>query len=73
MSVTNRVREARLAAGLSVSELARRARVARQTLIWIEQAPEHNPHVETMSRIAAELGCEMGDLYRSSATEKVAV
>lgn len=52
--VTNKVRELRLAAGLTQQELADKAEATRQTIIAIE-AQKYSPSLELAFRIAREL------------------
>ena len=53
-----RVRERRLAAGLSQSELARRSRMTRKCIGEIERGTS-NPTLETMVLVAAGLRCDL--------------
>lgn len=60
--VTNTVRAAREAAGLTQVELSRRLGVTRQTLIAIEQG-RYSPTLELAFQIARELGLALDDLF----------
>lgn len=61
-----KVRRARMAAGLSQVELARRARVSRQALGAIESG-EYQPSVAVALRIARELGESVESLFGDGA------
>lgn len=63
LPVVNRVRERRLAAGLSQAELARRAGVTRQAVNAIELG-RVAPGVGVALRLAETLGCQVEDLFR---------
>lgn len=56
MRLRNRVRPSRQGQGLSQAELARRARVSRQTLSNIEQDNGYEPRSDVMRRLAETIG-----------------
>jgi transcriptional regulator with XRE-family HTH domain len=59
-----RVRELREAAGISVTDLCKRAGVARQTLIGLELGYEDQamPRLRTLTAIAKALGKDLPEL-----------
>jgi putative transcriptional regulator len=61
--VHNRIRELRLAAGLSQQELADRAGVTRQTINAIEQE-KYSPTLELAFRLAREFGVGFEEVFR---------
>lgn len=60
--VTNRLRERRLAAGLSQGDLAARTKITRQALYAIEMN-QYLPGTELALRLASILGCMVEDLF----------
>jgi transcriptional regulator with XRE-family HTH domain len=66
-----RLRELRLAAGLTQAALAQRARVTTETVARLERAVRSrasanvNPSLDTLSRLAGALAVEVADLLRS--------
>ncbi|MDI3298016.1 MAG: substrate-binding domain-containing protein [Bacillota bacterium] len=61
-ALRNRLRQQRLAAGLSQQELARRAGLSRQTVSGLE-AGRYAPGVEAALRLARALACRVEDLF----------
>ena len=61
--VRNRIRELRLAAGLSQQELAVRVGATRQTINAIEQE-KYSPSLELAFRIAQAFGVAFEDVFR---------
>jgi len=61
--VRNRIRELRLAAGLSQQELAVRVGATRQTINAIEQE-KYSPSLELAFRIAQAFGVGFEDVFR---------
>lgn len=59
----SRVRELRLAVGLSQAELARRAGITRQAIGGIESG-SYVPNTAVALRLARALGCSVEDLFR---------
>ncbi|MDX6742763.1 helix-turn-helix domain-containing protein [Actinocorallia sp. A-T 12471] len=59
--IGRRIRDLRTARGISLSELAQRARVGKATLSALE-AGTRNPTVETLYAITAQLGVPLGAL-----------
>src|SRR5262245_1948802 len=66
------VRRIRVARGLSLSDLARRAGVAKATLVGLESG-RGNPTVSTLAALAAELGVAVTTLLRDPAAPTVHV
>lgn len=58
LAVTLAVRWARKHAGLSQTELARRAGLSQPVVARLED-PDHNPTIETLERVAAALGTRL--------------
>lgn len=56
-----RVRAIRLSKGLTQKQLAERAEVERLQIIVIERGTS-NPKLETMTKVAAALGCQIHEL-----------
>lgn len=54
---------------MSQQKLAEASGVAQQTISKIESGDSTNPGIETMYRLAAGLGCELGDIYKPEAQE----
>ena len=61
----NKVKEYRLRAGLTQSELAKKAGFSRQTIINIEKGHKKYSHWWTMKCIADALGATVEDLFLS--------
>jgi len=59
--IGRRITRLREAQGLSKAELARRAKITRATLVWIEDG-SHLPTVATLGRLARALGVKVKDL-----------
>lgn len=59
-----RLLELRLRAGLSQSQLARKANIGEQQITRWERE-KHTPSATAVGVLAAALGCEVGDLYVS--------
>ena len=70
--VAENVRRVRVARGLSLSDLARRAGVAKATLVGLESG-RGNPTVSTLAALAAELGVAVTTLLRDPAAPTVHV
>jgi len=70
--VAENVRRVRVARGLSLSDLARRAGVAKATLVGLESG-RGNPTVSTLAALAAELGVAVTALLRDPAAPTVHV
>lgn len=64
--VRNRIRELRMAAGLSQQELAERVGATRQTINAIEQE-KYSPSLELAFRIARTFGVGFEDVFRFGA------
>lgn len=60
--VTNTIRQAREAAGLTQAEVARRVGVTRQTLIAIEQG-RYSPTLELAFQLARVFGVPLDELF----------
>jgi transcriptional regulator with XRE-family HTH domain len=60
--LATRIRDRRLAAGMSLSELACRAGVSKSHLSRLENAHSHRPGFEVIARLAAALGTTPADL-----------
>lgn len=56
------LRQEREKKGISQPELARMSGVSQQAISLIESGERKNPGIETMSALAAALGCGLGDL-----------
>lgn len=63
MRLHNRGREIRLAKNLTVTEVARRAGVTRQTVLNVELRQDYNPSADTMRRYADAIGETLGDVF----------
>ncbi len=63
ITIINRVRERRLARGLTQEELAALAGVSRQSIIAIERG-RYVPSLPLALRLAAIFGCATDDLFR---------
>lgn len=61
--VTNTIRAAREAAGMTQAELARRIGVTRQTLIAIEQG-KYSPTLELAFQLARVFGVGLDELFQ---------
>lgn len=68
-TVAANIRRLREASNVSLSELARRSGVGKATLSSLE-AGSSNPTIQTLSSLAAALGCSLGDLIAEN-TPKV--
>ncbi len=62
MSIGDRIRTARKAAGLSQEELARRAGMSLKGMGDIERGLIPDPHYSSLSKIANGLGVPIGEL-----------
>jgi DNA-binding XRE family transcriptional regulator len=65
----NRLREERMAQGVSVTELKRRSGVSRQTIYTIENEPAYTPLGSVMANLANALGVEIGDIFSRETPE----
>lgn len=65
----NRVQAEREAQGVSITDLARRSGVSRQTIYSIESDPLYEPMGSSMARLATALDREIGDLFQSEPVE----
>ncbi len=63
ITIVNRVRERRLARGLTQEDLAALAGVSRQSIIAIERG-RYVPSLPLALRLAAIFGCPTDDLFR---------
>ncbi len=63
------VRAARIAAGLSVAELSRVSGVPPRTIYRVEAGGRRGPHMGTLRRLAAALGCAPADLLVTPAKD----
>lgn len=64
MSVTNRIREWRMAASpMTQAELAQRCGVTRQTIIALE-AGKYSPSLELAFKLAAALGRSLDEVFQ---------
>ena len=59
----NRVRERRLALGITQTELARRCGLVRQTVSQVERIAGYRPTAVVCLRIARALGCDVAELF----------
>lgn len=59
----NRLQAEREARRVSITDLARRSGVSRQTIYSIESDPGYMPLGAVMARLATALGVEIGDLF----------
>ena len=59
----NRLRQIRLEKGMTISELARRAKVTRQTIYNIEGDPNAGVSYRVMARIALAMGVKASDIF----------
>jgi transcriptional regulator with XRE-family HTH domain len=59
MDLSRRVRELRYAKGWGPEELAKRAKISRDTLYHIERGGTHKPQRRTLQRIAQALGVSL--------------
>jgi DNA-binding XRE family transcriptional regulator len=59
----NRIREFRERLGLSQRAFAQRVGVPEDTLIRLDGNPCAAPRMDTATRIAKALGCEVADLF----------
>lgn len=59
----NRLRETRLAKGVSLSELARKSGVCRATLYKIENGNAEARTTRTLQKIAQALGVHVTDIF----------
>lgn len=59
----NKVRDKRVDVGMSVSELARRARVSRQSIYLIENGTTKNVSGQVMLAIADALRCDEREIF----------
>jgi len=65
--IGSRIHQLRLEKGLSLSELAERANVAKSYLSHIEKDPQANPSVQFLEKISAVLGVSLQTLIQSHA------
>ena len=63
-----RIRELRLAAGLTQAELARRTGIHRPNIARVE-AGRHTPSLETLSRIAVAIGIPTSRVFTAPLAE----
>lgn len=59
----NRLQAERESQGVSITDLARRSGVSRQTIYSIESDCEYTPLGAVMARLATALNVEIGDLF----------
>jgi transcriptional regulator with XRE-family HTH domain len=62
LTTPEKVREARLNAGYSQSELAKLAGVSQSSIAMIETGERTNPHPRTLRKLAEALGIEVREL-----------
>ena len=62
MDIGSRIKAARLAAGLSQEDLARRADMSIKGMSYIERGHIEDPHISSLRKIARALGMEVGEL-----------
>jgi transcriptional regulator with XRE-family HTH domain len=61
-TIGQRIRAARLAAGLTQEQLSAKSGVSQPTISALETSDIIQPTVRTLVRLAAGLGCEVGEL-----------
>lgn len=59
----NRLKQVRQEKGITIAELARNAKVTRQTIYNIEGDPNANVSSRVMSRIALAIGVKASDIF----------
>lgn len=59
----NRIRDERLGRGWTITYLAGKADVTRQTIHTLENDPHYTPRGAIMVRIAAAFGCNLSDIF----------
>lgn len=64
--VRNRIRDLRLARGVTQAELANRCEVTRQTIIALE-AGKYSPSLELAFRLARALGRDLEEVFQFDA------
>ena len=62
MSIGQRIRTAREAAGLRQAEVARRAAMMPQEICDLEADRRPDPRLSTLERLAAAIGCDLAAL-----------
>jgi putative transcriptional regulator len=67
--VQNRIRDLRLARGVTQAQLAKECEVTRQTIIALE-AGKYAPSLELAFRIARALGHDLEDVFQFSEEKK---
>jgi transcriptional regulator with XRE-family HTH domain len=66
-TTAEKLRTARLEAGLSQTELADASGVAQSTIATIESGKHPKPHPKTLRKLAGALGVEVRDLLANGA------
>ena len=61
-TIGQRIRAARLAAGMTQLDVARKTGIRANNISSIECGKHPTPTVTTLKRLAAALGCEVGEL-----------
>jgi len=62
MALANRIREMRAQEGLSLSEVARRARISKAYLSQLEHGASTQPSYDVIARLATALGTTVSEL-----------
>ena len=62
--LAKKIRQKRKKIGLSQDKLSKLADVAYNTVVKIESGENHNPTIETLTKIAKALGISVGDLFK---------
>lgn len=69
LRMRNRVREARVALGMTVAELAEKADVSRRVVGLIDREDDHTPSGTVQLKVARALGATVQDLFWSEPVE----
>ena len=59
----NRLQELRWKKGWSQQQLAQKYKVARSTIVWIENGKIKNPTLETVYRLSMALNADILDIF----------
>ena len=63
MNMGERIRAIRKGQGLTLDEVARRAGLYKSNISDIENEKRFKPNLKTLEKLAAALGCEVGDFF----------